>query len=152
MQIRIQDLNLTIGVDVTGRDLAFSARFNVDRLRTVTIKLCDDALDIQHDLGHILLDTGDGGKLVLYAGDLDAAGCRARQGRQQDAAKGVAERRSVTTLQRLYYKFTVGAVFLQHFAIYTGLFDFDHLRYPPYQSAINIGKMRAEITWSTTRR
>ena len=64
---------------------------------------------------------------MLYTGDLDAACSRARQGRQQDAAKGVSESGSVTAFQRLYNELAVGTIFCKVFAVYTGLFNFDHL-------------------------
>ena len=130
VQVRVEDLDLTIGMDVASGDSAFPACLNIDGLRAVTVELCNNALDIQHDFRNVFLYAGNGGELMLYAGDLDAAGRRARQGRQQDAAKGVAESGSVAAFQRFNDKLAVGPIFCKVFAVYTGLFNFDHLMIP----------------------
>src|SRR5690606_6684808 len=61
----------------------------------------DDVLDVEDDLGDILLDPGDRGELVEHAVDPDArdrgTGDRGEQGPTQGVAEGVAEAR----LQRL---------------------------------------------------
>ena len=63
---------------------------------------------------------------MLHPGDLDAAGRRARQARQQNAAQGVAQRRTITPFQRLYDQPAIAAVLRQVLTINTRLFDFDH--------------------------
>src|SRR5699024_7505799 len=61
----------------------------------------NEPLEVEDDLGDILLDSGDGGELVQNTVDPDAGDRRARDGRQQRAAKRIAERVAESRLQRL---------------------------------------------------
>ena len=126
MQIRIEDLHLAVAVDIACGDNAFACCVDVHGLRAVTVQLCDNTLYVENDLGYILLDTRDGRELMLNAIDLDAACSSTRKRRKQDAAQGIAQRRAITTLERLYDKLAVGTILFQNFAVDTGLFDFDH--------------------------
>src|SRR5699024_1071587 len=109
VQVGIEDLDLAVRVDVTSLDLTLAGCLDVDRLRSVAVQLGDDALDVQHDLGHVFLDARDGGELMLYARDLDAGRCRTGQRGQQDAAQGGAQSGAIATLEGLHNEFTVGA-------------------------------------------
>lgn len=60
MVLGIEYLNIGIADDIAGGDFAAGSRFNENRFRRLGVELCDHALDIQNDLGHILLYTGDG--------------------------------------------------------------------------------------------
>ena len=59
------------------------------------------ALDVQDDVGDVLVGALDGRELVLHAINLDGLDCRSLKGRQENAAKRVSEGISVATLQRL---------------------------------------------------
>src|SRR5690606_7920349 len=58
-------------------------------------------LQVQQDFEHVLLQAFKGGVLVQHAVNLDFGNGEARDGRQQHASQGVAQRMPVTTLQRL---------------------------------------------------
>ena len=70
--LRIEYLHLRVRLDVAGGDYALAGGFNVHGLGAGRMQKRYDALDIEDDLGHVLLHTGDSGKLMLYACDLDA--------------------------------------------------------------------------------
>ena len=123
MQIRVEDLNLAVCVDIASLDLALAGGLDVDRLGTITMQLGNNALNIQHDFGNVFLNARNRRKLVLHTSDLDAGRCRARQRRQQDAA----QRGAVAALKRLYDKLAVGTVLRELFTVNTRFFDFDHV-------------------------
>jgi len=72
VQVGIEDLDLAVALDVAGLDLAGTGGLDEDRLGALrVVELGDQALDVEDDLRHILLDAGDGGELMLHTGDLD---------------------------------------------------------------------------------
>ena len=79
MQVRIQDLHLTIGLNIPGGYLAGACGVDVYGLDTLAVELCHNALHIEDNLRHIFLNTGNGGELMLDAGDLDGGRSRAGQ-------------------------------------------------------------------------
>ena len=127
VQIRVEDLNLAVCVDIASLDLALAGGLDVDRLGTITMQLGNNALNIQHDFGNVFLNARNRRKLVLHTSDLDAGRCRARQRRQQDAAQRVAQRGAVAALKRLYDELAVGTVLRELFTVNTRFFDFDHV-------------------------
>jgi len=90
MKLGVQDLHFTVALDVAGCHLAGAGGLDKDRLGALAVQLGQQILHVQNDLRHIFLHTGDGGKLVLHTGDLDAGGCRAGKGREQDAPQRIA--------------------------------------------------------------
>ena len=74
-----------------------------------------DLLDVQHDLGHVFLDRGDGAELVEDVGDLDGGHGRPLERAEQDAAQGVAQRDAVAGGQRLDLEAASGALRLDLF-------------------------------------
>ena len=60
MVLGVKNLDVGIADDVAGGDFAAGSRFNENRFRRLGVELCDDALDVQDDLGHILFHAGDG--------------------------------------------------------------------------------------------
>ena len=88
--LRIEDLHLTVGLDVAGSDDALAGGLDINGLGTLAVELGDDTLDVQDDLRHVLLDPGDGGELMLHTGDLDAGDGGPGQRGQKDPAKRVA--------------------------------------------------------------
>ena len=119
MQFRIEDLYLAVGVNVTSGYSAFPTCLDVNRLRSIAVQLRNDALYVEHDFGYVFLYTRNGRELMLHTIDLDAACSRARQARQQNAAKRVSEGGSVSALQRLYDE-----LLLQGFRSLYGAFQF----------------------------
>jgi hypothetical protein len=61
----------------------------------------DHALQVQHDVHDVFGHAVDRRVLVQHAGDRDLRRCVTHHRRQQDAAQRVAERVTVTTLERL---------------------------------------------------
>ena len=84
------------GGDVTG---ALLAQVHGDRL--VVLGGNHQLLEVQDQLGDVLLDAGDGGELVQHAVDADAGDAGAGDGRQQGAAQRVAEGVAESGLERL---------------------------------------------------
>ena len=70
-------------------------------LAGVGVHAAHDVLEVQDDVGHVLLHALDGRELVRHA--LDAHGCdrRADQRRQQHPPQRVAERVAEATVERL---------------------------------------------------
>ena len=71
MQVGIEDLNIGIilAEDAPGSDYALALRVDPNSLRAFAVELGIQALDVEDDLGDILLDALDGGKLMLDAID-----------------------------------------------------------------------------------
>ena len=61
----------------------------------------DQALDVEDDLGDVLLDPGDRGELVEHAVDADAGDGRTGDAREQGATQRVAERVAEAGLEGL---------------------------------------------------
>ena len=90
-QVGVVDLDAGRRGDVTGGDLARTGLAQVHDDRLVVLRGQDDLLDVEDDLGDILLDPGDRAELVGHPVDADAGHGRPRDGGQQRAAQGVAE-------------------------------------------------------------
>ena len=80
-EIGIEDFNILVRLDVRGSDYAFTFEFNISGLGFVGLAVVLDrqALDVHDDLGHILLDAGDGTELMQHALNLNLADSSARQ-------------------------------------------------------------------------
>ena len=92
-RLGVQDLDARGQVDVLRRDLAGAGRHErrLD-LVGVGVHADDDVLQVQDDVGHVLLDTLDGRELVRDALDADARDRGASERGEQHAAQAVAER------------------------------------------------------------
>ena len=133
VEVGIQDLHVGVRLDVAGRNLALAGGLDVDGLHAFAVQLGDDSLHVEDDLGHVLLDAGDGGKLMLDTGDLDGGHRGTRQRGQQNPAQGVAQSGAVAALQRLYHILAVRSIAGILHTFDAGLFDFYHmLGYPPF--------------------
>ena len=92
VQRRVQDLDVGCGLDVAGGDVLGAPLVEAqrDRLRARAAK--DQVLDVQDEVGHVLLDPGDRVELVegLVEAHLGDRGAGNR--RQEGAAQAVAER------------------------------------------------------------
>ena len=159
VMLGIEDLNLRIRLDVAGGDFALAGGFDIDGLGSVAVKTGDDALHVENDLGHILGHAGDGGKLMLDAGDLDLRDRRSGQGGEENTPQGVAQGRAIAALQRFDNEFAVGCFRRIFDALDTRLFYFDHV-VPSLRcrrrgiGAADVSAYQSDggITWSTARR
>ena len=122
----IEDLNVRVALDIAGSDLTGGGNIDGHGLLAFAVQLGDDALNIQDDLGHIFLHTGNGGKLMLDAIDLDGGGSGAGQRGKQNAAQRITEGSAVAALQGLNHELAVGAILTGIDTFNTGLFDCDH--------------------------
>ncbi len=59
MQLRIEDLKLGIGLDISGGHFAGPFHIKIVGLGAGAVQLGYDSLDIQHDLGNVFLDALD---------------------------------------------------------------------------------------------
>src|SRR5699024_9359134 len=118
--------HLAVGLDVAGGDLALTRCVDIHRFHALAVKSCNDLLHVQHDLGDVFLDTGNGAELMLDTGDLDGGRGGTGQRRQQDPSEGVAQGRAVAALQRFHHVFAVGTVFRGVDAFNARLFNFYH--------------------------
>ena len=102
VDLGVEDLDARGQVDVLGRDLtgAGDDQRRLD-LGGVGVHAADDALEVQDDVGDVLLDALDRRELVRDALDADAGDGRAGQRRQQHAAQRVAERVAEAAIERL---------------------------------------------------
>ncbi len=105
---RVQDLDLPVGDDVAGLDLAGPVRLDPDRLHLVGVDLEEDLLEVQDDVGDVLGDLGDGHELVLDPLDLHRGDRGALQRREQHAPQRVAEGDAEAALERLRDELAVG--------------------------------------------
>ena len=87
--------------DVAGGDGAGALLAHVHGDRLVLFGAHDQALEVQDDVGDVLLHPGNGGELVQHAVDADAGDSRARDRRQQRATQRVAEGVAEAGLERL---------------------------------------------------
>ena len=97
VQVGVVHLDTGRGRDVGGGDLTRALLAQVHGHRLVGVGADHEALEVQDDLGDVLLDARHGGELVQGALDPDAgdssAGDRGQQGATQRVAEGVAEAR-----------------------------------------------------------
>ena len=87
--------------DVGGGDDAGALLAQVHDDRLVVLGADDQFLDVQDEVGDVLLHAGNRGELVQHAVDADRRDGRARDRRQQRATQRVAERVAEAGLERL---------------------------------------------------
>ena len=83
------------------RDFAGAVGAQAHALRPVAVHAQPDALDVEHDVGHVLEHARQRGEFVQHALDLDRGDRRALQRGQQHAAQRIAERQAEAALERL---------------------------------------------------
>src|ERR671920_643920 len=91
VQVGVVHLDTGRGRDVGGGDLTGSLLAQVHGHRLVRVGADDQALEVQDDLGDVLLDARHGGELVQGALDADAGDSSAGDRGEQRAPQGVAE-------------------------------------------------------------
>ena len=102
VHVGVEDLDAGGQVDVLGGDLAGAGddQRRLD-LAGVGVHAADDALEVEHDVGHVLLDAVDRRELVRDALDAHARDGRAGERGEQHAAQRVAERVAEAAVERL---------------------------------------------------
>ena len=126
MQIGVQHFHFAVALDVAGGHFAGTHRFNINGFHALAVDFGHNALDVQDDVRHVLLHTGDGGKFMLDTGNFDAGGSGAGQRREQDAPQRIAQGRAVAALQRLHDILAVSHIAGSFDALDLRLFDFNH--------------------------
>jgi hypothetical protein len=101
VQVGVVDLDAGRRRDVGSGDGAGTLLAQVHDDRLVVLGGDDQTLDVEDDLGDVLLDPGDRGELVQHTVDADAGDRRAGDARQQGATQGVAEGVAEARLERL---------------------------------------------------
>src|SRR5271165_6896890 len=96
-RLNIPGRNLTLFVDVN----CYRARFVVDRFKFYL-------LQIQHDVGYVLNDPGEGSKLVLRPSDPNGSNSSSFQRRQKNSAQRVANGVPIPCLKRFGDEFGIG--------------------------------------------
>jgi hypothetical protein len=98
---RVEDLDVGVLLEIGGGDDARAALFEVEGLGTAAVKLERDLFEVEDDVRHVLDDALERRELMENAFDADGGDGRPFNGREQDAAKRVADRRTEATLERL---------------------------------------------------
>jgi hypothetical protein len=100
-EVGIDDLDVRGLGDVGGGDGAGAMLHQLEGDRVPRERAQTQLLDIQDDLGDVLLDVLDRAELVVYAGQLDRRHRRSLEGAEEDAPQRVAERHPVSGLERV---------------------------------------------------
>jgi hypothetical protein len=101
VDVGIEDLDLRVLGHLSGRDVARAADVDREDLRLLRVESERNLLQVQDDVGHILLNARDRGELVQHPLDVDGGDRRPLDRRQQATAKSVANGRRETPLERL---------------------------------------------------
>ena len=100
-QLGVVDLDAGGRCDVGGGDLTGSLLAQVHDGGLVVLARDDELLEVEDQVGDVLLHPGDGGELVQDAVDADARDGRAGDARQERAAERVAQGVAEARLERL---------------------------------------------------
>ncbi len=98
--VGVEDLDASYDLDVGRGDLLGPGRLETDRHRLLELRIENHVLQVQDDVGDVLDDPGDGVELVEGFVEADLGDRGAGDGRQQGAAKRVAERVTEAGLER----------------------------------------------------
>jgi hypothetical protein len=123
-EIAVHDLDIGRFHDVGGQDGPGTALGQPELDRVGREALHAELLDVEDDLGDVLLDARDRRELLVNVADLERRHSRSFQGRQEDTTEGVAEGDAVASLQRTDLVLGVRADFLDGLDL-RGL-EFDH--------------------------
>jgi len=100
VQVGLDDLDVVAGHDHAGGDLARPGALEIHALGPVAVHAQRQALDVEHDVGHVLAHAGDGGEFVQHPVDLHLRDSGPAHGRQQDPPQGVPEGMAEAPLER----------------------------------------------------
>ena len=128
VQLGIENLHFTVAFDGLSGHIAGAFRGDLHGFGPIAVELCHQAFNVQHDLGDIFFHTGDGGKFVDNAVDLDGFYGHARQAGEQHTPQAVAQSGAEAPLQRFHHEFAIGAVFGNFRNLNFGSFYLNHPR------------------------
>jgi len=100
-QIRVHDLDVVIGLDVTGGHRTRALLVQAQLRGIARMHAQRHGLEVEEDVDHVLLHALDAGVLVQYPVDLHLGDRRPRHGGEQHAAQRVAQGVAEATLERL---------------------------------------------------
>ena len=100
MQVGVVDLDAGRWRDVGASDLTRALLAQVHHDGLVVLAGHDQVLDVEDEIGDVLLDAGDRGELMQDVGNADRRDRCARDARQQGTAQRVAERVAESRLER----------------------------------------------------
>ena len=106
---RIADLDRRIADQIARRDVAGTLDVDGEDLFFFAVQLDRNLLEVQNDVGHVLLHSGDRGELVQDVVDLNRGDGCSLDRRKQAAAQGVSDRRGEAALERLCRELAVGS-------------------------------------------
>ncbi len=98
--IRIEDLDIGANLDVAGPRHARSFLLQHHALHALGVLAERDLLDVEDDARHIFPDARNRGEFVQHAVDMHRGDGAPLQGREQYAAKRIAESKPKAALQR----------------------------------------------------
>ncbi len=101
VRVRLEDLDVGVGLDVAGAHFAGLVDADDQRLRVIAVQLQRNLLEVEDDVGRVFDHARNRRELVEHAVDLDRGDRRAFNRRQQDAPKRVADRRPESAFERL---------------------------------------------------
>ncbi len=99
--IRIKDLDIANGLNVTSRNNARAFLADNHALRAFTFHTDGDFLDVQNDIRGVFADTRNGREFMQNAINLNGGHGSAAQRRQKHATQCVTKRQTKTAFQRL---------------------------------------------------
>ena len=108
VQVRVDDFEIRGHLDVAGGDVAGAFDIERERAGAVAERAEANFLDVEEELGGVLLHAGDGGEFVLHLVDADGGDGGAFERAEEHAAQGVAERDAVAGFERLGDEARVG--------------------------------------------
>ena len=97
---RIEHLDVVRLGEIAGGDDARPLGLERNRLRFARIRLEQNALEVEDDIGHILRAALDRAELVIHAANLHGRDCRAFDRRKKDATERVADRACIADFER----------------------------------------------------
>ena len=101
VRVRLEDLDVAVGLDVARPHFAGLVDADRQRLGVVDVQLQRNLLEVEDDVGRVLDHAGDRRELVQHAVDLDGGDRRAFDRGQQHAPQRVADGRAEAALERL---------------------------------------------------
>ena len=90
-QIGVHDLDVVVGLDVASGQISLLGDIDPQCARCIRMHPYTEFLDVEDDLGDVLIDSGDGRELVHDSLDLDRGDGGALDGREQHATQTVAD-------------------------------------------------------------
>src|SRR5258707_11748181 len=114
MDVRIQDLDFGVGLDLARQHLAGYAAFDAKRLRPKTMQLKRDSFEVEYDIGRVFDDARYRRELVQHALDLHSRYSCSLDRRKQRASQTISDGSTKPTLKGLSVELgiTVGGRFI----------------------------------------